>query len=200
MASKRFSDILRADELKAAKDEFEKWMKLSRAEKKAAYNAVITASGNQRTARNTESCYVRIYGDTEAIKVYTLSQKVTGSTAGEGTESSSALASSLVTLLTNYTHASPAEEKSITIKLRRGLLASCKLSKEKTGAIYNGTSRFTKIPYRTRLKDTISQRFGQKTAGSSYFSDKTDITKAVNALDGYFVSFETQGNIDLLAA
>lgn len=200
MATKRFSDILRADELKAAKDEFEKWMKLSRAEKKAAYNAVITASGNQRTARNTESCYVRIYGDTETIKVYTLSQKVTGSTAGEGTESSSALASSLVTLLTNYTHAAPAAEKSITIKLRRGLLASCKLSKEKTGAIYNGTSRFTKIPYRTRLKDTISQRFGQKAGNSSYFSDKTDITKAVNALDGYFVSFETQGNIDLLAA
>lgn len=200
MASKRFSDILRADELKAAKDEYEKWMKLSRAEKKAAYNAVITASGNQRTARQTTPCFVRIYGDTAAIKVYTVSQKITGSTAGEGTESSSALASSLVTLLKDYTHETAAAEKSITIKLKRGDLALCKLSKEKTGAIHNGTSRFTKIPYRTRLRDTISQRFGQKADNSSYFSDKTNITKAVNKLDGYSVSFEAQGNIDLLAA
>ena len=200
MANKRFSDILRADELKAAKDEYEKWMKLSRAEKKAAYNAVITASGNQRTARQTTPCFVRIYGDTDAIKVYTVSQKITGSTAGEGTESSSALASSLVTLLKDYTHETAAAEKSITIKLKRGDLALCKLSKEKTGAIHNGTSRFTKIPYRTRLRDTISQRFGQKAANSSYFSDKTNITKAVNKLDGYSVSFEAQGNIDLLAA
>lgn len=200
MANKRFGNILRADEFKAAKDEYEKWMKLSRSEKKAAYNAVITASGNQRTARQTEPCFVRIYGDKPALKVYTTSQKVTGSTAGEGTEASSALASSLVTLLTAYTSEAPTGTGVVTLKLPRGKLALLKLSKQKTGAIYNGTSRFTKIPYRTRLTDTISQRFGQKADNSSYFADKTDLTKEVNALDGYFVSFEAQGNIDLLAA
>ena len=200
MASKRFSDILRADELKAAKDEYEKWMKLSRAEKKAAYKAVITASGNQRTARQTELCYVRIYGDTAALKVYTASQKVTGSTAGEGTEAGSSLASSLITLMADYISGPPTGTGVVTLKLPRGKLALLKLSKQKTGAIYNGTSRFTKIPYRTRLVDTMSHRFGQKAANSSYFSDKTDLTKEVNKLDGYFVSFEAQGNIDLLAA
>ncbi|MGB3514669.1 MAG: hypothetical protein WBA93_36755 [Microcoleaceae cyanobacterium] len=167
-----YSLIQKADELKVAKDNFDNWNKLGRAEKRALYQTKKGLTGNLRSARESGILYIVPFGVKQSDSIWILgSTAVAGTAVANVSESSAALITALAGLIVGATKwgqtAVPTGVNTIIIEsTKKSELAQVKLVE--TGEIVGaaGESRITKLPYTYRKKDSVSSRFGQKIDGA----------------------------------
>ncbi|MEP6517452.1 hypothetical protein [Microcoleus vaginatus] len=202
----RFSDILRADELKAAKDKLEAWQKLDRAAKRAAYQAAV--GDHKRLNRASRVGYVKPFGAPDKFWYQTKVLAPASATPEPNTkeENDAALITALLTVVsptatTGYVLAAvPDGAGNMSAEAKKVQFAKVKLT-ERTGNGEPGKlSRMTGLPYMKYRTNTVSSSFGVNGAAT----DKSEqaARKALrDALLGNppannrFVGFTPQGEI-----
>ena len=198
----RMTDILRADELKAAKDTYELWLKKTRAEKQAAYATAV--GDHKRVNRTSRTVYIQPFGspdnfwyETKAIAPAT---EAPTPTAKE--ENDAGLITLVITATTTAPHvilAVPTGPNNMSNLARKVQFAKVKCT-ERTGVSEAKLSRMTGLPYTKYNTNTISSPFGYATG----IVDKTEQGAAKLIRAGLLgttppanrlVGFTSQGNV-----
>lgn len=201
-----YSLIQKADELKVAKDNFDNWNKLGRAEKRALYQTKKGLTGNLRSARESGILYIVPFGVKKSDSIWILgSTAVAGTAVANVSESSAALITALAGLIVGATKwgqtTVPTGTGTLIVEsTKKSELAQVKLVE--TGEIIGaaGESRITKLPYTYRKKDSVSSRFGQKIDGAeqSFEVARQSIRAAGNGLsEDQKLYFKNQKEIKL---
>lgn len=198
----RFSDILRADELKAAKDKYELWLRLDRAAKQAAYNAAV--GDHKRLNRASRVGFVQPFGAPEKFWYKTKVLAPPSETPEPSTkeENDAALITALLTAvsptaITGYVLGSvPSSAGNMSSEAKKIQFAKVRLT-ERSGTGEPGKlSRMTGLPYTKYRTNTVSCPFGVDSAAT----DKSEqaARKALRAAltaPNRFVGFTPQGEI-----
>lgn len=207
--TRRFYWIERADELKAAKDNYEAWQRKSRAEKSADYKAQLGKTGNKRNAFKQQEAYIKPFGVDAAQDVFAKVKVIqAGATAGNANEEAPGgiatdLAAALVaegsTLYATTTR--PAAVGAVIVKPRTIRdYARVILSEKDPGSTVDGlTSRITGAPYRYVKKDSCGSVFGRKLTGSEDWdaAKATLRTALIGNSEVRSLSFRAENNIDI---
>ncbi len=166
--SRPYSLIQKADELKVAKDNYDNWSKLGKAEKRALYQTKQGQTGNLRSARESGKLYLIPFGVKQTDDIWVLgSTAVTGTAEAGSTESAASLITTLAGLVVGAAKwgqtTPPTGAGNIIIEsIKKSELAQVKLVEKGAAIPAAGESRITKLPYTYRKKDSVSSRFGQK--------------------------------------
>ncbi len=203
-----YSLIQKADELKAAKDNYDNWKKKTKAEKKVAYQDKIKETGNLRTARIGIKAYLIPFGIEQSKKIWIVGETVDSDTPGPGEESAATIVTKLKTVInpegeTGYVDLdAPTETGSIiiaTIPLSR--MAKITLTEVDNGSVSDAAqvSRITELPYSYRKRNSVSSRFGQKSglAQQDYETARVDIKSSLALSADQKVYFVAQKTIEL---
>ncbi len=202
-----YSLIQKADELKVAKDNFDAWQRLGKAEKKALYKTKQGQTGNLRSARESGIVYIIPFGVKQTDNIWVVGSTAVAGTAAAGeSESAAALITALAGLVIGAAKwgqtTTPTGAGNIIVEsVKKSDLAQVKLVEKGAIVAAAGESRITKLPYTYRKKDSVSSRFGQeigteqgfeiarqeiRTAGASlaadqklYFSNQKEIKLSV---------------------
>lgn len=200
----RFSDIMRADELKADKDAYDLWLRKTRAEKRTAYQATIAKTGNKKSNVGTELGYIFPFGVVQTAKVVLAVGIVKdGEDLATSEETEGALITKLRTAVVGdalYASVSAPTAGLIVFDTRGKKIKPAKVKLVQVGAKVEGVvSRITGRPYSYRKKNSVSCSFGQKIGTATDFeSAKSVIRKALETSDGdYTAYFTPQGDIDI---
>ena len=193
----RMGDILRADELKLAKDNFDIWLKKSRAEKKALYATAAAVGGGKRVNRGVTPGYIQPFGvgDNFWYETKILAAPTAAATPSE--EAATGLITAVVTATAGFqVLAVPAGPNNIANLAKKVQFAKVKCT-EKTGAGVAATSRLTGLPYTKYNSNTVSSPFGVGDGGATN-TEPTAKTAIRNALmagnpPGRSVGFTPQG-------
>lgn len=208
----RFNDIMRADELKADKDAYDLWLRKTRAEKRAAYQATITATGNKRSNVGAELAYIFPFGLPQARKVVLgVNVVAEGEEVGAGEEAEAALITKLraaVIGAASYAYIPPTSGAAavpgaggVIIDSRGKKIKPAKVKLVEVGARVEGiVSRITGRPYSYRKKNSVSSSFGQQIGGANteYETAKNALRAALETTDGNYTAYFTpQGEVDI---
>lgn len=198
----RMSDILRADELKAAKDKYELWLRLDRAAKQAAYATAV--GDHRRLNRASRVAYVQPFGapDNFWYEAKVLAPAAATPAPGTKEENDAALITALLTAVsptatTGYVlGTAPTAANNVSAEARKIQFAKVKLT-QRTGVGTPGKiSRLTGLPYTKYQTNTVSCPFGV----NATVTDKSEqaAQKALkNALkgDNRSIGFAAQGDV-----
>lgn len=202
----RFSDIMRADELKAAKDKLEAWQRLDRAAKRAAYQTAV--GDHKRINRASRVGFIQPFGAPEKFWYQAKVLAPASATPEPGTkeENDAALITALLTVIsptatTGYVLAGvPGGAGNISNEAKKVQFAKVKLT-ERSGTGEPGKlSRMTGMPYMKYRTNTVSTPFGVA-AGATDKSEQAARKALRTALLGNppannrFVGFTPQGEI-----
>lgn len=202
----RYSDILRADELKAAKDKLEAWQKLSRAAKREAYQTAV--GDHKRLNRASRTGFVQPFGAPDKFWYEAKVLAPASATPEPKTkeENDAALITALLTVIspsatTGYVLAGvPGGAGNMSTQAKKVQFAKVRLT-ERSGAGESGKiSRITGLPYMKYKTNTISTPFGVP-AGATDRSEQAARKALRTALLGNppannrFVGFTPQGEI-----
>lgn len=202
----RYGDINRAEELKAAKDKLDLWLKMSRAEKQAAFAATQAATGNKRSNVGRTPAWIQPFGAPDKFFYETY---IPGPPSGDPT----AKEENANTIITKVANAAKAEGKAliaqpvganIIIQKARKIQFAKVIYSQVGGAVNGVVSRITGIPYSYRKTDAVSSNFGQAATGA--VSEQATQALLRTALLGATpsgnerVSFKPQGDVDVRLA
>ncbi|MEG4032075.1 MULTISPECIES: hypothetical protein [unclassified Microcoleus] len=202
----RFSDILRADELKAAKDKLETWQKLDRAAKQAAYVAAV--GDHKRLNRASRIGFVQPFGAPDKFWYQAKVLAPASATPEPGTkeENDAALITALLTVVspsatTGYVlGTAPGGAGNISAEAKKVQFAKVKLTERSGNGEPGKISRMTGLPYTKYRTNTVSTPFGVNAEAT----DKSEqaARKALRAAllgnppaANRFVGFTPQGEI-----
>ncbi|MEG4458911.1 hypothetical protein [Microcoleus sp. N9_A1] len=194
----RFSDIYRADELKAAADALELWRRKTAAEKKALYATATAVAGGKRLNRSTKVGFIQPFGapDNFWYETKVLASATEAPTANE--ENTASLITAVTTAVSLFIFASvPVGANNLSNQAKKVQFAKVRCS-EKSGAGVPAISRLTSRPYTKYNSNTASSSFG---ASSAALNEPT-AAKAIKAslmpvtpVAGRSIGFTSQGNI-----
>lgn len=160
----RFSDINRADELKAAAIKLAAWRSLDATAKRAAYATATAIGGGKRANRASQIGFIQPFGDAAKLWIETKILAPPSVTPSPGTseETVSTLITSVLTAVNpGISLALPDGAGNISVAVKKVQLAKVRLT-EKTGAGIPGTvSRMTGFPYTKYNSNTISCPYGK---------------------------------------
>lgn len=201
----RMQDILRADELKIAKDNYELWLKLSRAAKIAAYATAAGVGGGKRANRGSAMSFIQPFGapDNFWYEAKVLAAASTPPTANE--EAAAALITAVISATTGFRLATVPVGPNNVSNLAKKIQFSKVRCTERGSAGTPTTSRITKLPYTKYNSNTISNSFG-KGSGTQVANDtEPEAIRAIRGLlmtgtpTGRSVSFKSQGFVGNIA-
>lgn len=199
------SDILRADELKSAKDAYELWLKLDRTGKKAAYKTATAVGGGRRVNRGVSTGFVQPFGTPENFWYETKVLATPTSAATPEEESATALIAAVVTATAGFRVISvPVGPNNLSNLAKKIQFAKAKCT-ERSGAGAPTTSRITKLPYTKYNTNTVSNSFGVGNSTQSAANTEPEARRVITNLlmagnpAGRFVSFTSQGFIGNVA-
>jgi hypothetical protein len=199
----RMTDILRADELKAAKDKYDLWLKLDQAGKKAAYATAV--GDNKRVNRASRTAFIQPFGvpDNFWYETKALAPATEAPTPTPKEINDAALISLVITATITTTPfvvlSVPEGANNISNRAKKIQFAKVKCT-ERTGAGADTISRFTGRSYLKYNTNTISSPF--RYAGGT--TDKTEQAAArvlrtsllgTTPPGNRFVSFTPQGDV-----
>ncbi|MDF0551692.1 hypothetical protein [Kamptonema sp. UHCC 0994] len=202
----RYGDINRAEELKAAKDKLDLWLKMSRAEKQAAFAATQAATGNKRSNVGRTTAWIQPFGAPDKFFYETW---IPGSPSGDPTAKEEN-ANTIITKVANAVKAAnlaaiaePTGANLIIEKARK--IQFAKVIYSQVGGTVNGVvSRITGIPYSYKKTDSVSSSFGQgvtapvPSEGTAQAQLRVALLAAATGNER--VSFKPQGNVSIRAA
>lgn len=200
----RMSDILRADELKAAKDAYELWLRKSRAEKQAAYIAAV--GDHKRVNRSSRRVFIQPFGAPEKFWYETkaLAPAALNPPAGTKEENDAALITALLAATAGDAGyvllAVPAGANNVSNRAKKIQFAKVKCT-ERTGEGAAKNSRITGLPYMKYQTNSVSTPFGYKT-GTADKSEQA-AARAIRSVllpdasppPNRFVGFTSQGDV-----
>lgn len=205
----RMQDILRADELKVAKDNYESWLRLDRTAKKAAYATAAEIGGGKRANRGTSMAFIQPFGAPNNFWYETkvLAAPTTAPTATE--EAATALITAVMSATTGFRVATvPVGPNNVSNLAKKIQFAKVRCT-ERNGAGVPTTSRITKLPYTKYNSNTISNSFGVGNTTQAAADTEPEARRVIQGLlmagtpAGRTVSFKSQGfvgNIAIAAA
>lgn len=205
MGRRPYSDIMRADELKLAKDAYDTWLKKSKAEKTAAYQATVGKTGNKRSNVGKQEGYLTPFGIDSSKNIYIRAKLLAPATSTPtvGQEPATGEITSLTTAVIGAEKYSTliAPASGTIIRVRNSELAKVKYV-EVGSSIPGLISRITGRPYTYRRSNSVSTPFGQglggKTALDTYEEVVADIKKNTTISGGdKKLYFTRQGNIEI---
>lgn len=200
----RFSDIMRADELKADKDAYELWLKKTRAEKQAAYKTTIEKTGNKRSNVGTETGFIFPFGVDQSKKiVLALGLLKEGSDLAASEENEAALITKMRTAVIGaalYASTGNLPAAHIVFDTAGKKIKPAKVRLVELGAkVDDIKSRFTGRPYSYRKRNSVSCSFGQKIGTETdYEKARVAIRTALETEAKYTAYFTPQGEIDIV--
>ncbi len=197
-----FSLIKKADELKAAKDAYDAWLKLPLEQKQQKYEQQKSQTQNPRSNVDQQVGYIIPFGVDQAKKIYVRTKILAGgSTPAEGEEPATDLISKVTAAVITAKYAltaTPTSAGVITVELNKPKFAKVKLQQIDRTARKTITSRITGRPYTYRKTDSVSCSFGQEEGGSTdYESCRKAIRTALATGDQYKVYFTSQGEVNI---
>lgn len=202
----RYGDINRAEELKAAKDKLDLWLKMSRAEKQAAFAATQAATGNKRSNVGRVTAWIQPFGAPDKFFYETY---IPAAPSGNPT----AKEENANTIITKVANAVKAENRAVIVEpTGAGIIIEKARKIEFAKVIYSqigGTvsgvvSRITGIPYSYTKTDSVSSSFGQGTTapvpseGTAQAQLRAALLAAATGNER--VSFKPQGDVSIRAA
>lgn len=198
----RMSDIMRADELKAAKDVYDLWLKKSRADKQIAYNLAV--GDHKRLNRSSRVGYVQPFGAPDNFWYETKVLAPASETPAPNTkeENDTALITALLTAVapsatTGYVlGTAPTAANNVSAEARKIQFAKVRLT-ERTGTGQPGKlSRLTGLPYTKYATNTVSCPFGVNSTSTDK-SEQAAQKVLKNALKGAnkSIGFTPQGDV-----
>lgn len=196
----RMTDILRADELKAAKDKYEAWLKLDTVQKKAAYATAV--GDHKRVNRASRTVFIQPFGgpDNFWYETKALAPAAAAPAPAPNEENEAGLITAVITATTTAPFVVltvPAGANNMSNLARKVQFAKVRCT-EKTGSGAPKNSRMTGRPYMKYNTNSISSPFGY----ASGVVDKTEQGAAkliraglmgANAPAGRSVGFTPQG-------
>lgn len=199
----RFSDINRADELKAAATALELWRRKTRAEKKALYATAAAVAGGKRMNRGSKIGFIQPFGapDNFWYETKVLAPATDAPTAAE--ENAAALILAVVGSVSPFVYPTvPVGPNNLSATAKKVQFAKVKCT-EKSGASVPTTSRLTGMPYTKVNTNTASSPFG----GNLIVKDQPMAVKAIRLvlmppatpIAGRSVGFTPQRNIGNIA-
>ena len=197
----RYSDIRRADELKAALDKLELWQKKTRAEKQAAYQAQVTALGSKKANVGRQPAYINPFG--QDGKVW-FRGSIPADPPTPATPSEEAAAAEITAVITAVTGATKrallATPQTANAQIHNGKkVPFAKVIYTTTGAGMSTKSRITDLPYYHVNTTSVSSSFGQASEADKEQAARTNLrTVLIGSATNKRVSFKPQGNIDVL--
>lgn len=197
----RFSDINRADELKAAAVKLDLWRKLDTAAKKAAYAAATAVGGGKRANRASKVAFVQPFGASDRLWFETkiLAPQSESAAPGANEESVGSLITAILTAVNPGVFAAlPTGGNNMSVQMKKIKLAKVRLT-ERTGAGIPTTSRMTGRPYTKFNSNTVSCPFGK---GGTFSGEATARGLIRTALlgatpGGKSVGFSPQGDVKI---
>lgn len=202
-----FSDIMRAEELMLAKQEYDTWIKKSRAEKSTLYKAKITQTGNKRSNIGKTTGYLVPFG-VDTTKAIYVKVKVLAPASDPPTEGEESAATEITSLTNAIIGADkyavtekPGTAGTTIVNIKNSELARVKYV-ELGDVVPNMKSRITGRPYTYRRSNSVSCPFGRglggKDALKTYEAVSGDIEKNTTLKgDNKRLYFTRQGNIDV---
>ncbi|MEG4458910.1 hypothetical protein [Microcoleus sp. N9_A1] len=194
----RFSDIYRADELKAAADALELWRRKTAAEKKALYATATAVAGGKRLNRSTKVGFIQPFGapDNFWYETKILASATEAPTANE--ENVASLITAVTTAVISFVLPSvPVGANNLSNQAKKVQFAKVRCS-EKSGAGVPTTSRLTSRPYTKYNSNTASSSFG----ASVLIKEEPAVAKLIRAslmpatpVAGRSIGFSSQGNV-----
>lgn len=162
----RMTDIMRADELKAAKDKLETWQKLDRAAKKAAYATAAAVGGGKRVNRGASLGYIQPFGAPDNFWYETKILAAPTAAATPNEEAAGALITAVITATAPFQVLTvPPGTNNIANLAKKVQFAKARCT-EKSGAGIATTSRVTGLPYTKYASNTVSSPFGVGDGGA----------------------------------
>lgn len=199
----RYSDINRADELKAAKDKLELWRKKDRAEKQAAYAATQAATGNKRSNVGRTIAWIQPFGAPDKFFYETwIPGPASDPTAKEENAN---------TIITKVANAAKVQGQAlivapvganIVIQQAKKIQFAKVIYTEVGATVPTVKSRITDLPYSYRKTDSVSSNFGQAATGAISEQATQALLRAalLAATTNARVSFKPQGDVDVRLA
>ncbi|MEG4855701.1 hypothetical protein QUB10_33180 [Microcoleus sp. B5-D4] len=203
----RFSDIMRADELKAAKDKLEAYMRLDTAAKQAAYK---TATKGGRLLVGKQDGILIPFGRADdkiyvGLKLPAPSDKTV---SGEEQEKDNALITSITSKIvgdTLWARTTKPETATVVGAVGRKQPPAARVIFTRKGASADRTSRFTGKTYKSPTVTSVSCPFGIKTgatgADRGFSENASDIVVLLKPTtpvdDSIAVRVTPQGFIDI---
>jgi len=198
----RFSDILRADELKAAKDKLEAWQRLDRAAKQAAYKAAV--GDHKRVNRASRTAYIQPFGSPDNFwyEAKALAPAAVTPEPQTTEENDTALITALLLAVspsatTGYVLGSaPTGANNISNRAKKIQFAKVRITQRSGNGEPGKISRMTGLPYTKYNTNTISTPFGvnQASTDKSEQRARKDLQTALRA-NNRTVGFTPQGDV-----
>lgn len=166
----RFSDINRADELKAAATQLELWRKKDAEAKKKAYADALAVGNGKRANRSSIPGFIQPFGPADKIWYETkvLAPQTQTKAPSTNEESVGNLVTALLAAIgTGIAKELPAGAGNTSVAVTKVQFAKVRLT-EKTGKGTDANSRMTGRPYKKFNTNTISCPYGK----SSTFPDE----------------------------
>lgn len=177
----KYDDLRRAEQLLEDKKKYDEWLKLSTAEKSAAYAATQAETGNLKTALSTVEGSIRPFGIELSKNVYlAVNLPDDGTPIPTKTESAATLIASFRTLVGARAVAGKVTgANNIIVDSRgiRGFVPARAIISQKGSKQIKKISRITGRPYSYTQKNSVSCPFGQVT-------NETSFETAANAIKG----------------
>lgn len=199
----RFSDIYRADELKAAATALELWRRKTAAEKKAAYTAAAAIGGGKRLNRGTKIGFIQPFGapDNFWYETKVLAPATDAATANE--ENAASLITAVNTATSSFIFAAlPGGANNLSAEAKKVQFAKIRCT-EKSSAGTPTNSRLTARPYTKYSSNTASSPFGASSAALNEAAArkliKTLLMPPSSPPVGRSIGFTPQGDIGSVA-
>lgn len=204
----RFSDVLRADELKKQKDNYELWLKLSTAEKQAAYAAAVVEGGGKRLRVGSQRGYVKLFGSDDGfVACKLLSSTNLNGDATNGETDTAFLNSIIAAVVGDAKYATTTKPSASGNSILSGANLQGKLAKvtlkKSDSTKKKRTSRFLKSTYTGAASNSASCVFGALlggTATTGTFQAACDVIRTTlipAESQGLSIRFTPQGDINI---
>ncbi|MEG4323605.1 MULTISPECIES: hypothetical protein [unclassified Microcoleus] len=161
----RFSDIYRADELKAAATALEAWRRKTAAEKKALYATAAAVGEGKRLNRGSRIGFIQPFGAPDNFWYETKVLALPISPPGEKEEQDNSLVQAVMTAVNSFILESvPTGANNLSNKAKNIVFAKVRCTSKKSGNPAPATSRMTGRPYSKFNTNTASSPFGATSA------------------------------------
>lgn len=184
---KAYSRLAKADEIKAAADNWDTWRRKDAAGKRADFLAQKDKTQNPRTNRVNGKSFVRVFGIPKARNVFVQATYSRDSSTTTGQEAETTLTNHVKVKVIDTVGAALLAAPANSTILSRGLAPLGDLARVNcvvVGEIVlsggnNLLSRITKQPYTYRKRDAVSCTFGQTDTLETYEEVKSALENAL---------------------
>lgn len=197
----RFSDINRADELKAAAIKLAAWRALDATAKKASYATATGVGGGKRANRSSKIGFIQPFG--AATKIWYETRVLAPQTETDTPKTNEEAVGNLVTAVLTAIGAGispelPTGAGNTSVAVTKVQFAKVRLT-EKTGAETPTNSRITGRPYIKRNSNTVSCPYGKSTTFTDEATARGLLRTALlgTTPGGKSVGFTPQGDVKI---